>query len=175
MEAVVVDGREADDGDVVGAGRDVGRAARTEHLAQVPRRALERERRIRVRAEVEAQAAIPRAHDAVPEGARAGLQAAGEELVEAGIGVQRLLRLVRAAAGDGGERRDLRARTRRIVVAAHEGGGELRAEEDGPQRAAEQGLVREAQGAVAHDGLDHLLAGLPVDELNGPRHRTFAS
>jgi len=167
VEAVVVDGREADDGDVVARiGVRARRQVAAADVAQRLRRALEREGIVRRRAEVEAQPPVGGADDLLAEGPRARLEAAREEVVEGAVGGERLFGLVGAAAGDGGERADGAAREARVVVRAHERGEELGAEEDGPERAAERGFVGEAQRAVAHDGLGDFFARDAIDVVN---------
>ena len=78
VETVVVDRRKAYDGDIVCPGRCIV----VKHLAEAARRTLERERSIGIGIEVEHEPSVCRADHTVADRTGAGLQPAGEEVVE---------------------------------------------------------------------------------------------
>ena len=158
VEAVVVDWRKAEDCDVV---KPLWRA-RGKYAAQRLCRALEREWGVGVCAEEEPETPVCGAHDPLAEGTASRLEAPREEVVERRVFVDRLLGLLRAAAGDRGELRYVLFRLRRVVAAAHHGRDRAGAEENRPERAAEQCFVCEAERLVAHNRLGDALPASPV-------------
>jgi len=81
VETVVVDGSETNNSDVVRAGRRIV----VEHLAEAARRALERKRSVGIGIEVEHEPSVRRADHSVADRTGAGLQPAGEEVVERSV------------------------------------------------------------------------------------------